>query len=175
MSTVLFIIFLLAIVHFAYENIVAPTLRVYQRNKLFALRDQLRTIDFYSLSKTDKVAFECVEKSLTNCIQNLPYMNIYNFTRYKQEYEKNEKLREVVDCKINSISQCSVDELREIFNQSGKISYDAILINSGLLFLYLIPLALIAVLGEFGIKLVRDMIVTPPTLVSLEYSDSPTC
>lgn len=175
MSFSLFIICLLAILHFAYENIVAPTLRVYQRNKLFALRDELRTIDFYALSKTDKVAFECIEKSLTNCIQNLPYMNIYNFTRYKQEYEKNEKLREVVNSKINSISQCSVDELKDIFNQTGKISYDAILINSGVLFLYLIPLALIAVLGEFGIKLVRDMIVTPPTLVSLKYNDSPTC
>lgn len=66
-------------------------------------------------------------------------------------------------------------KLKNIFNQSGKISYDAILINSGLLFLYLIPLALIAVLGEFGFKLVRDMMVTPPTLVSFEYSDPPTC
>lgn len=190
MATTLFIIFVLAIMHFAYENIIAPTLRIYQRNKLFVLRDKLRNIHFNALNKQDKQAFKYIENSLTNCIQNLPYVNISNFSRYKQEYKENEELRKSVDEKINKIENCSVTELKDIFNDSGEIIYHAIWINSGILFLYFIPIAIVVILLEYGINFVKkygvsfmkrygvnfakNMIVSP-TSISLKNYDNLVC
>lgn len=171
MATTLLIIFILAIIHFSYENIIAPTLRIYQRNKLFALRDELRNVDFYALNKQDKQAFEYVENSLTNCIQNLPYMNIYSFTRYKHEYAENEHLRNTVKEKIDKITNCSISEIKNVFNDAGEVVYHTIWINSGMWFLYLIPIALILILCEIGIKLVKKMIVSPLN-IDLQNNDN---
>ncbi|MCG7656725.1 hypothetical protein [Wielerella bovis] len=161
MANILLVIFILAMVHFAYENIIAPTLRIYQRNKLFVLRDKLRDIDFNSLSKQDKQVFKYIENSLTICIQNLPYANLYKFVKYNKEYHKNEKLRTLVEKRYNQIQDCNIVEIKEIFHKSGKVIYDAILINSGMWFMYLIPIVLVTVMFEYSIKFVKSMILSP--------------
>lgn len=170
MATVLFIIFILAIIHFAYENIIAPTLRIYQRNQLFELRDELRDIDFNTLNEQDKQIFEYVEVSLTSCIQNLPYANIYNFTQYKHEYDKNEVLRKSVREKAHKIQNCSVCKIKDIFNTSGEIIYRTIWINSGMLFLYFIPIAIVFLLFEYGTNFVKNIMLSAPN-----FTDEPIC
>ena len=161
MENILLIIVILSIFHFIYEGIVAPTLRVYQRNKLFVLRDKLREIDYQELKGNDKYAYEYIERGLNNIISNLPKLNSYSFHRYIEKIEKDSKLKKEITTRSEKIKQTSIQDLKEIYEEAGKVTYDTVCINSGAWFIYLIPIVLSILFFSKGLRLAKDFFVTP--------------
>ena len=140
MEIVLLIILILSILHFIYEGIIAPTLRVYQRNKLFTLRDQLRNINCTQLKGNDKYAYEYIEKGLSNSIFNLSKLNLYSFSRYIGKFENDLNLQKEIAARSEKIKESSIEDLKYIYDEAGKITFDTICINSGAWFFYLVPI-----------------------------------
>lgn len=161
METMLLVILILSILHFAYESVIAPTLRVYQRNKLFILRDKIREIDFHALKGNDKYAYEYIEKGLNNTISNLSRLNLYSITKYIEKLEKDVNFKKEVENRAKKIIESSVSELKEIYEEAGQITFDTVCINSGAWFFYLVPIALVFYLFSKGLGMAKDLFVTP--------------
>ena len=140
MTELLFVISLAAIVHFIYESIAAPILRMYQHKRLSALMENLSELDFRSLGTAEKSVFLLTKETVSGCIRNLTRMDFSNYRHCQSEYRTDEELKEKVDCGLRAVSECGQEELRDIFDRCGEIFRAAVLINSGPLFLYGLPL-----------------------------------
>ncbi|HFC8519030.1 hypothetical protein [Neisseria wadsworthii] len=161
MENILLVIIILSVFHFIYEGIVTPTLRVYQRNKLFVLRDKLREIDYQKLRGNDKYAYEYIERGLNNIIFNLSKLNSYSFHKYIEKVEKDLELQKEIAARSEKIKQASIQDLKEIYEEAGKITYDTVCINSGAWFIYLIPIVLSILFFSKGLRLAKALFVTP--------------
>lgn len=146
MAVIILILILLTIFHFVYESIIAPSLRIKIRYKLFELRDELRRLKFNEGQNISEDVFKQVDYSVNSSIKHLPFYNFKLLYDAKKEFDSNEKLKKQVEQKIGLIEECHIDSIREIFDKTNRYSSFAFLINTGAWLLYLFPFIVILIL-----------------------------
>lgn len=144
MTTLFFVLVLLAFWHFFYEGILAPSLRHGLRYEFFSLRDELRFQKVNDLRGKDLRAFKVLDQSICNIISSMSFISIGNYYRLKRDFGHDEKLRE--ESKKRSALIQSSEKMRVIDEKMNKLAMIALLINNGSVLVLLMPLLILGVL-----------------------------
>ncbi|EPO6299152.1 TPA: hypothetical protein PPG46_004503 [Escherichia coli] len=143
MLTVLFYVLLcMAAVHFIYERILLPSVRLHYRNKLFELKDIVRNQIISNKSKDDVQAAELVHEALNNAINRLHLMTLPNRVRAQRRLSANPEIQARIKREVELFQKCDNGKLIATIRESAKILDKVLLFNSLMLIIYSLPIML---------------------------------
>ena len=136
----------MAVAHYIYESIWLPTSRQQARNKLFAIRDQLRAelIDLgESADYETKMVFKMADRNLNRAINNLHLLTISNAIRVERAHKRSEELRYEAERRNQRIESCSNSVPKKALHEMNSILGTVFFANSFGLLAYLLPIFLL--------------------------------
>jgi len=139
MDILLLIAAFIAGFHFVYEGIILPSIRLTLRNRLFALRDELRALKFGNDS-CDEAAFDLVHTGINNYLNRLHLVTISLRVRMRKLYESDADFQKQVEDRRALIEQAHNESLRAIVRKSDRVIGMAFIANSGAYFIYIVPI-----------------------------------
>lgn len=161
MSTLIVIIFWLAVWHFLCEGIVTPSARMILRNRLFVLRDQVRHIHIErggnSMAPDIVLLHDGINRFLPRLKQITPLLLLDIDAAYRTDPE----VRATVDARQQIIESAADPRIREIVSQTNKILADAMIANTAGWMIYLLPIVLVFVCFSRLTHLAAELFVTP--------------
>lgn len=137
MNWLLFAAFVLVAYHLIWEMAIAPTLRMRFRNRIFALRDELRRHLIAQPGRIGDHAAGYLEDSLNTAITYMDRLQIDTLIASRRAYQRDMTYRQKVDQRSAAIDG---DRLTgELHDRLARISFDAFMVNIGGWFIYLVP------------------------------------
>ncbi|RYZ88575.1 MAG: hypothetical protein EOP04_09060 [Proteobacteria bacterium] len=154
--------FFLSIWHLLYESVIAPTLRMHLRNKLFEQRDALRKEYVRkNLSLEDQEISNYVHDGINRFLNRLSSLNLIQHANAVKAFEKDALLLDRISKRLDALNSCKNKEILRIWNSTNKIVAHALLVNTGAWIIYLIPVFLV----YFGLsrlsESVSELIIAP--------------
>jgi len=177
MTFLFFVLFVLVAWHFAYQGIVLPTLLALLRNRLFALRDRLRTMQFIGAPPCDGEAFEYVHNGINNFLNRLHLVDVGLHQRIHKMYESDADFRETVANRRRMMEAAGNEQLRNIMNEADETLKLAVAANAGGWAIYVIPVLLFVFWAKTVMDFAKDVLALPsaiiPTLLPLPEKHAP--
>ena len=130
MEYVIFILGALAIFHFVYESIIAPTLRINQKFKAFKLRDELRALACREPETVHDKHFYAVQDVLNAVIRTASTIDVVALMNAKQAVAADPELRKRTDAQARLFDDCKNSRVRDIYTRGGVIAVESVRINS---------------------------------------------
>jgi len=152
---------LLAVWHFMYEAIIAPTLRLGLRNRLFALRDELRKAKIEGISLKDEDAFYFVHEGVNNFINRLPSLTVILAVKLNREYQVNQKLRTVMDGHLKAVQTAKNETIKCVFEKTNDVVVKAFWVNTGGWLIYIVPIVVVLYFMKRITQVISELLVTP--------------
>jgi hypothetical protein len=160
--TILLLIFAaLALTHFVYEGILAPSFRASYRLQLFALRDRLRKLKWEQQDKLSDEVFFDLQSSINFAVVRLNQIDLHLIKNAKRAFERDEKLRKQVERRIAMFDACPVEELHRIRFEYFDALDNVVMVNSGGWTPYLIPVVIGFVLKESVQSAIKNVFSLP--------------
>jgi hypothetical protein len=151
MAYFLVALLIVALYHFVYEAILAPSLRLKLRFELFVLRDRVRALRIESPGALQDKHFHYLQDSINTLIAVLARFDVATFERIEAEMKRNPELRRLVEERSRILDDCALEEAKGIRYASLRLASVALAVNSGGWFIYVVPpLAMMA--GWFGLS-----------------------
>jgi len=154
MTIFISILIIIAVYHLLWESAILPTHRLYLRNKLFKLRDEIRELKQQGISEKDKAALKLLHQSVNFYTTRLHQLTMGLQITLEQEYKEDPKFRERVAKKSEILKSADNKAVLKIYNEANDILENAYLMNAGGWFVYLIPIALML----FPIQKIKELI-----------------
>lgn len=173
MSTVFAIVVLIAIFHFVYDGIVLPSIRLILRNRLFALRDEIRTLKIDPSSQFDKAAFKLVHDGINTYLNRLPQINLGTTARIIESIKHDDQIRKKIEEREQVIKNCDDQDIKDIFYKANRILGYAFVANSGGWFIYLIPIVLLFNSIKTLFKVTVELVLLPGYYADKFISEKP--
>src|SRR6266542_6528845 len=149
------ILFWLAILHFIYEGIILPSIRLNLRYKLFVLRDELRSLRHDKGGDISTEIYNAQEVIINNAISVLPYVD---FIRIAAAREAGPELKKKAEERESLINSCNVKEVKDIYSKTMHIVFCAFISNIGSWFIYIVPVAIVVGFFQKIFSLVKDIV-----------------
>lgn len=143
-ALVFFVMTIVAIVHYFFQSVVLPTLRMAARYDLFELRDRLRKIKATNSQLSNEV-YNIVDQNISNSIAISPQYDLGQLIKFKQAVKANPKLIKHAEALRNKVENCPIQEVKEISYASSRILTKTLFKNSAMLILYLSPILLVLI------------------------------
>ncbi|MFZ1875011.1 MAG: hypothetical protein WAU54_19875 [Chania sp.] len=143
-TTLFFVLCGFAVLHFIYEKIALPSLRLHFRNELFKIRDCVRKEIITGQLGKDLAAANLIHEGLNNTINRLHMLTLGNKMRAQQRFETDERMRELVLEHSAVLAKMESVTLQKAFDRTVDIMEKVLLCNNGLFMLYSLPLILLA-------------------------------
>lgn len=156
------LITLLAILHYAYEGIMLPAIRLQLRYRLFALRDRVRHL---GEGQVDGEVFHYMQESTNNAIVVLPRFTVSLIVEGRKLLSNDPALRRRIEKRIQAVDQCPNDEIHKIRKEIEEVLLHALMWNCAGLLMYVIPWFY----GVLAFKKVKEIILS---IVSVPESES---
>ena len=154
MSYVIFGLALLALFHFVYEAILAPSFRMKLHFELCALRDDLRRLNWTRGRELTRENYAYLDDALLCLDSMLHRFDVGTLTAVRQELARNPELKREVEQRGKVLDGCPMIEAIEIRDGLLRIASRALLINHGAWCIYVLP----AVFGCFSLGSARMLI-----------------
>lgn len=161
MSFILIAMVLLAICHFIYEGIIAPSLRLKLRFKLFALRDELRSLKVDHKHQLREKHFEYLQDSINSSIAMLPRFDIWTMITIIRKLESDKELGAKAQERRKILDDCNIPDITRIREKSVGAAMEALLVNSGMWLFLLVPVIVIFVLYKTVTNKIKSIVVLP--------------
>ncbi len=176
-SFIIILILFISILHFIYDGIILPSIRQNNRNELFSLRDELRWLMIEGINEKDILAFNLVHEAINSFSNRLPMLTISVQKSFQSDVENNVKLREIIQKRRDIINNCSNDEIKRIVGNVNLILEKTYISNSGGWFLYLVPIAITAVIFEKITEINAQLTMAPSQEVHrvIPHTDNSIC
>jgi hypothetical protein len=159
---ILILLFVVAgIWHYLYEGIIAPSIRLHLRNRLFALRDEIRDLKISGIDAADEKAFWFVHDGINNFINRLPFLTIERAKILTTEYAHNELLRKTLDEHRDAVLKTKNKGIHNVFLKTNSVIEKAFITNMGGWFIYIVPIALILAAMSKLSSFATELIVAP--------------
>jgi hypothetical protein len=142
MTLAIYILVFLAIFHFVYESILAPSFRLALRFQLFELRDAVRALKIEYQGSLNDEHFDYLQDSINALICGLYRFDAATMALTEHESRRDPGFKKRAEERSRALDACSIPEARRIRNKSLEIATKALLVNSGASGLYLVPMAL---------------------------------
>jgi hypothetical protein len=161
MSNAIFIILILAPIYFAWESIVAPSIRLYLRFRIFKLRDELRQLKSLHGKAFEDEAFRYAQDSFNTAIRLLPMITISVAHEAKLAFDNDASLRARVANREALLESCTIVEVKTIRDKAFHCVALALLVNCAGLFVLVIPAAILALFFNRCKKQLKQLITVP--------------
>lgn len=145
MITLLEIMFFLALIHFIYESTLAPSWRLRLRFRLFALRDEVRTLKGACRDPLEDRHYAYLLESINTMIAMLHRYDIAAIVAAEFRYHRDTEFRIHVDTRATILDDCNLPQAQNIRRSSVDLVARAIAVNSGVACAPLYPVALMGV------------------------------
>lgn len=149
-----------AVLHFVYESIVAPSLRLGLRYELFRLRDEVRLLKIEELHADSEGPqfverhFHELQDSINSLICILYGFDLVTVCAISEEIDRDAGLKQRVEARSRSLDDCALPEVLAIRRRQFRMAARALAVNSGPMLLWLVSPALLFM----GYKALRDKI-----------------
>lgn len=144
MITLLEVMFFLALSHFIYESILAPSWRLSLRFRLFALRDEVQALKTRR-DLLDDEHYAYLQDSINTMIAMLHRYDIAAIIAAEFRYHRDPGFRIRVDTRATILDGCDLPEAQSVRRSSVDLIARAIAVNSGMLCAPLYPFALMGI------------------------------
>jgi len=131
-----------ALIHFIFESILAPSIRLNLRFDLFSLRDKLRRLKAENPELSDE-AFSVVQDGLNGTLKYLYEIDVPVLLHCDSQVKADPILRERMEKRREIVKQANSEELISIVKQLRKKVESAAIINSGGWLFYVVPMAVL--------------------------------
>lgn len=155
----------LSIVHFIYDGIILPSIRQHLRNKLFALRDELRWEKIKGIQKQDTRAFHLLHDAINNYVNRLPMLTISVKLAFERELRTNTLLNDSVQQSIVVVENCSNNHIIKIYREINDVLESAFIANSAGWLAYILPIIIAASVIKKLSELSTKITVIPQPIV----------
>ena len=159
MEYVLFVLTLIAFVHFVYEGIVAPSLRMECRNQLFTQRDALRRLRIERHPESEKAAYEIIHGSINAYLTALSGVTLHYMWRLRRGI-RTHKWEKETESRLHALQECG-PELEIIGEEFGRILNRAFLVNSLAWAFYIVPVAAVCFALHLTTRAMTTIIAVP--------------
>lgn len=151
MVTIVLALAALAAFHWIYESILAPSFRLNLRFRLFALRDELRSLKMDLDTDLKDKHFDYLQDSINALISMLSRFDLGTLHAITKELERNPELMSKIEARTKILDDCNIPHARDVRRKSVQIASQALLVNSGGFMPYTLPIVL-AVAGVAAIR-----------------------
>lgn len=159
MAFLLEILASLALLHFVWEGILAPSIRLRLRYKLFSLRDQLRLLKMRKEVEDEELV--CLQSAINTTIHVLARFDLASLSRSARAIDREPLLKKRVEKRMAVIRECDSKTYQEIYEELLTTARHAVAVNNGFWFLYLFPF-LVAALGIRTVtRFITELISVP--------------
>lgn len=155
-----------------YESIVAPSLRLSIRYKLFELRDTLRLYKINN-SELDNKIFDFHDNAINKTISNCTYYTVGLFYQYKRYLDENPDVKVEIEKIRKWIDANSDNEIKRIQRENIKLSALALLVNHGIWTLYLLPIVLLLIIALVVFSSLKSLLIKPIAEMIKNFSSTP--
>lgn len=160
--TYLFLVILsLAIIHFLYEGIIAPSLRLNLRYRLFALRDELRTLKQQHGDSLPNDVFMSLQSAINNAILLLHRVNVEVVSKTEAAIHNDKQLAKRIEERIALIENCGVKEVRVVQAKACRTLREALLVNNGGWLIYIVPIFMLVFSASRLTNFAKEAIAIP--------------
>jgi hypothetical protein len=139
MGYLLVMLLVVALYHFIYESILAPSMRLKLRFELFVLRDRVRKLKIENSEYFKDKHFHYLQDSLNNLIALLARFDCATLVRIESEMKRHPELRKRAEERSRTLDDCDLEEVRVIRYESLKLASTALVVNSGGWLIYILP------------------------------------
>ena len=151
MERFLFLLLVVALYHFVYESILAPSIRLKLRFELFVLRDRVRALKIENFDSFKDKHFNYLQDSINNLIALLARFDCATLARIETAMKRQTGLKKRAEERSRILDDCDLDEAKAIRYASLRLASTALAVNSGGWLIYIIPpLAIVA--AWFGLS-----------------------
>lgn len=158
MDVLITALMIVALIHYVYDRIVLPTLRLKSRSNIFALRDQLRQeliTNKESYSPETLRLFKVMDDRINHAVNRLHVFTLINYMKVRMLPEGS--LPEV-EAFRKRLKECESDVLRDVHVKLSEEVMSVLGANSLLMCLWLLPIVLTISLVGFIIGSMRTLI-----------------
>ena len=148
--------------HFFWESIVLPSLRLRMRFRLFALRDELRSMRITNPAILEESVFIEAERRINATIQVLPSVDPFVLQRFHKELSADKPLIEKIEKRAAQFEAKAPAQVLQLMDETAKIGLCTAFANSGAWAIYAIPLATAIFLLKKLKLAVREVVTAPP-------------
>jgi hypothetical protein len=167
MDVIILIVVGIAAFHCIYEGILLPSIRMNLRNRLFELRDELRSIKIGdSIDTCDNEAFNLVHDGLNNYLNRLHLVNISLQHRVSRLHREDAEFRAQVDRRRDLMEEAHNHRVKKIAESANTVIMGAFLANSGAWFIYVVPIAFCLFTINKVIALSKELFALPSSAAS---------
>lgn len=145
MVILLELMFFLALAHFIYESVLAPSWRLSLRYRLFALRDEVRALKADCGDLLDDERFAYLQDSINTMIAMLHRCGVAAIIAAELRYRRDPEFKRRVDARAAILDDCNIPQAQNIRRRSLHLIARAIAVNSGMLCAPLFPFALMGI------------------------------
>ena len=143
MSIFILVSIVLVMMYFVYDKIILPTIRLHLRNRLFELRDEVRSIMIEEKRSEHDEAFMFVHDGICKLLNRLPEITLHLKIEIEKQFESNEELRFHTKQRINQIIDSGNNRLLIVFREANLVVEKAFIANAGAWLFYLFPIAIL--------------------------------
>jgi len=162
MKILLFALAAIALWHFIYEGVIAPSIRMHLRNRLFALRDELRAAHAAGgISREDEQAFWFVHNGINSFLNRLSALTVSNIKRIQRAHDADPKLRAAFEDHLGKVLNAKAPVITSVFGRTNEVIQIGMIVNAGGWFIYLVPIAACALLMQTARKAAKAVLLTP--------------
>ena len=146
MVYLIYILISLAFLHFIYEGIIAPSLRLKLRYELFRLRDGLRRLKVDEPETVTDQSFRALQEVINNSLKILHHADIVTVWQAHQKIARDPKLARMRDKRWRMLQEELNHITQPIYRRQTRLFALALLVNNGMLVLYLLPVVIVLLL-----------------------------
>ncbi len=151
----------IAFLHWIFESSIAPSMRLSLRFRGFRIRDRLRRLEIENAVGVTAEGFNILHNNINSHLGHQTRFTLLSLIEFIHSLKTDEDLRKLSERRIATLDACKCEEFQEIRKEFARIVRGTILVNSGALFIYMVPVAMcIYYLSEIR-KGVRNLIVLP--------------
>lgn len=149
----------LAVLHFIYEGIIAPSVRLKLRFELFELRDNLRSRCLSDDSAAE--VFSIQQAAINNSIRMVPRADFSSLWNFRRKLQRDESLKLEIQERLQKIEAYGCPSFQAIVDATHRVFLQAFAVNSGAWAFYIIPLALIFTCFKRVAEYTKDVLSIP--------------
>jgi hypothetical protein len=144
-TEIILVLFVLAVAIFVYSGIIAPSLRLHLRYRLFSIRDRIRALMHAGDIEISPEQFELLHGGVNNALNIISSIDFRTLAYMEAELKRDEALRKRIEKRMAVLDACSSVEFRQLRQEAADCVRNAFLVNVGTWFLYLVPIAIAAI------------------------------
>jgi hypothetical protein len=140
MAYLMLVFFFGAIVHYVYQSILAPSMRLDVEARLRKLHGELDLAERAQAEDVSRRCFSVLRQSHKRLLEALDRISVVALLEVDRELRGNQPVREQVEARSASFERCEIPAVRALRPRTLRIALQAVAINNGGLILSILPL-----------------------------------